>query len=169
MCAISIVAKLRELRVPMKRPINTKSSMSDTPVTISGFIIGILVTVITELLRAAASHLEYRHGCRSAEKRCDNGGGKREDKRVLKRPDRLAGGEKLGIPFERKALENRCRSRRIEREEHHHEKRRVDKQEHKRGQKSYREASSYHQPFRIIGGKAVHYRHAYQYHHHKHK
>ena len=52
MCAISIVAKLRELRVPMKRPINTKSSMSDTPVTISGFIIGILVTVITELLKA---------------------------------------------------------------------------------------------------------------------
>ena len=45
----------------------------------------------------------------------------------------LAGGEKLGIPFERKSLENRCRSRRIEREEHHHEKRRVDKQEHKRG------------------------------------
>ena len=125
MCAISIVAKLRELRVPMKRPINTKSSMSDTPVTISGFIIGILVTVITELLKAPRLILNIATA--------DNGGGKREDKRVLKRPDRLAGGEKLGIPFERKSLENRCRSRRIEREEHHHEKRRVDKQEHKRG------------------------------------
>ena len=42
---MSNVQKLSELFAPISRPINTKSSIRDTPVTMSGFIIGMFVTV----------------------------------------------------------------------------------------------------------------------------
>ena len=45
---MSSVQKLRELELPNSRPTNTNSSIRETPVTISGFIMGILVTSITE-------------------------------------------------------------------------------------------------------------------------
>ena len=49
-CAISSVPKLSESPELMALPTNTNKSISDTPVTISGFIIGIFVTVIAVLL-----------------------------------------------------------------------------------------------------------------------
>ena len=49
---MSRVQKERELASPNQRPMNTNSSISDTPVTMSGFIMGMLVTVITVWDRA---------------------------------------------------------------------------------------------------------------------
>ena len=54
---MSRVQKLRLLEKPSVRPINTNSSISDIPVTISGFIIGMLVTDITEFFIALCLNL----------------------------------------------------------------------------------------------------------------
>ena len=48
-CAINSVPKPRTSSILSHVPINTKSSASETPVTISGFDIGIFVTDITRL------------------------------------------------------------------------------------------------------------------------
>ena len=47
MWAMSRLQNDREVAQPIHRPMNTNSSISDTPVTMSGFIMGMLVTVIT--------------------------------------------------------------------------------------------------------------------------
>ena len=44
--------KFSEVVAPTSLPTKTNRSMRDTPVTISGFIMGIFVTVISELLKS---------------------------------------------------------------------------------------------------------------------
>ena len=45
MCAIRSVMNESEFAAPTRRPTNTNRSMRDTPVTISGFIMGMFVTM----------------------------------------------------------------------------------------------------------------------------
>ena len=45
MCAISIVQKLRLVDMPNREPTNTNISISEMPVIMSGFIMGMFVTV----------------------------------------------------------------------------------------------------------------------------
>ena len=49
MCAIKTVKKPSDSLIPMNLPIKTNKSIKEIPVTISAFIIGILVTDITRL------------------------------------------------------------------------------------------------------------------------
>ena len=45
MCAISIVQKLRLVPRPMSRPAKTNMSIREMPVMMSGFVMGMFVTV----------------------------------------------------------------------------------------------------------------------------
>ena len=52
MWAMSIVQKLSELAIPNTLPANTNMSISEIPVIISGFVIGMSVTVLKVALIA---------------------------------------------------------------------------------------------------------------------